>query len=96
MLLINTNLNLDPALLLLLVILYIGPETFLPLASALTAMAGIIMMFFHRIVALVRKGFRFCRQKVSKLLGKSQVPELRTQDDAVSISGGSMESPKNG
>jgi hypothetical protein len=87
--------NIDPSLLLLLVILYIGPETFLPLASALAAMAGVAMMFFHRIVALVRKGFRFCSRKVSKFLGKSQVPEPRAQEETVPIGGRNVENLKN-
>jgi hypothetical protein len=40
------------------VFLYIGPETMLPLASALAAIGGILLMFWQRFVGLVRKLWR--------------------------------------
>lgn len=38
-----------------LLLLYMGPETTLPLASALAAIVGILLMVWHRAVALARK-----------------------------------------
>lgn len=37
------------------VILYIGPDVFLPLTSALAAIAGVLLMFWNRFVGLFRK-----------------------------------------
>jgi hypothetical protein len=45
------------------VVLYIGPETMLPLASALAAIAGVLMMFWQRFVALIRKLWRLVVRK---------------------------------
>jgi hypothetical protein len=42
-----------------LVILYIGPETILPLTSALAAILGVLLMFWQRFVGLLRKFWRF-------------------------------------
>jgi len=42
---------------LLPMLLYIGPDVFLPLTSALAAIGGIILMFWQRIVGLVGKLF---------------------------------------
>jgi hypothetical protein len=41
----------DPSL--LAALLYIGPDAFLPLASALAAVAGALLMFWQRIVSFV-------------------------------------------
>ena len=38
-----------------LLVLYLGPETTLPLASTLAAIVGILLIVWHRAVALVRK-----------------------------------------
>ncbi len=37
------------------VLLYIGPEAFLPLTSAIAAIAGAVMIFWNRLVGLARK-----------------------------------------
>ncbi len=37
------------------VLLYIGPEAFLPLTSAIAAIAGAVLIFWNRLVGLVRK-----------------------------------------
>ena len=37
-----------------LVIAYIGPETVLPLTSALAAIGGVLLMFWQRFVGLLR------------------------------------------
>ena len=34
--------------------MYVGPETFMPIASALAAIAGFILLFWRRVVGLVR------------------------------------------
>ena len=39
------------------VVLYIGPDVFLPLTSALAAIAGVLLMFWQRIVGLVGRLF---------------------------------------
>lgn len=44
-------------------ILYIGPETMLPLASALAAIAGVLLMFWQRFVGLLRKLWGFLVRK---------------------------------
>jgi hypothetical protein len=44
-------------------ILYIGPETILPLTSALAAVAGVLLMFWQRFVGLLQKLWRIIVQK---------------------------------
>ena len=44
-------------------ILYIGPETMLPLASALAAIGGVLLIFWQRFVGLVRKLWRLILRK---------------------------------
>ena len=39
-------------------LLYIGPETFMPLLSALAAIAGLLMMFWRNTIAFLRKLLR--------------------------------------
>jgi hypothetical protein len=46
-----------------LMFLYIGPETMLPLASALTAILGVLLMFWQRVVGLLRKFWRIIVRK---------------------------------
>lgn len=46
-----------------LLVLYIGPETTLPLASALAAIIGILLMVWHRAVALARRIWQFLTRK---------------------------------
>ena len=50
--------SVDP--LLTVVFLYVGPETMLPLMSALAAGIGILLMAWRRVAAWVRKAWRFC------------------------------------
>lgn len=47
----------DPGGLLLPVVLYIGPDVFLPITSALAAMAGVLLVFWHRIAGFVGRLF---------------------------------------
>jgi hypothetical protein len=44
-------------------VLYIGPDVFLPLTSALAAIMGVLLMFWHRVVAGVRKVWRIVARK---------------------------------
>ena len=44
-------------------LLYIGPETMLPLASALAAIGGVLLIFWQRFVALLRKLWRLVVRK---------------------------------
>jgi hypothetical protein len=37
------------------VLLYVGPDQIMPLASVLSAIVGLAVMFWHRLVGLVRK-----------------------------------------
>ena len=45
------------------VILYIGPETILPLTSALAAIVGFLLIVWRQAVALARKVWRFFVKK---------------------------------
>ena len=46
-----------------MIMLYIGPETMLPLASALAAIGGVLLIFWQRFVGLVRKLWRVIARK---------------------------------
>ena len=46
-----------------IVFLYIGPETFMPILSALAAIGGVLLMFWRNIMAVVRKSLSFFRSK---------------------------------
>jgi hypothetical protein len=45
--------DLDPRL--IPVVLYIGPDVLMPIASALAAVAGILLLFWRKTVEIVRK-----------------------------------------
>ena len=47
-------------------VMYIGPETLMPLASAAAAVVGVLLMFWRKTVAIVRMGF----QKVARIFGR--------------------------
>lgn len=46
--------------------LYLGPETAMPLASALAAIAGVAVMFWHKTVAI----FKGIGRGIGRLFGK--------------------------
>ena len=46
-----------------IVILYVGPDQFLPLASALGAIVGVLLIVWHRAVAIARKLWQFFIKK---------------------------------
>ena len=50
--------------------LYVGPDQILPLTSALGAIIGVLLMFWHRVMGWVRRGWQFCAAKVRVLLNR--------------------------
>lgn len=50
--------------------MYVDPGTFMPVATAIATVAGIILMFWRRTVALVRSMLQFSRDKLSRMLGR--------------------------
>jgi len=46
-----------------LLVLYMGPETTLPLVSALAAIVGVLLMLWHRAVGIARKVWLYFRKK---------------------------------
>ncbi len=46
--------------------MYIGPDTLMPLASAFAAIAGVVMMFWRRLVEAVK----FLTQRLSGRLSR--------------------------
>jgi len=59
----NLVIQLNPDQLLPIVILYVGPETILPLTSALAAIVGVLLMVWHRVVGIVGRVWRIFRKK---------------------------------
>lgn len=47
--------------------MYVGPETVVPLTSALAAVAGFLILFWRRVLAVVRSGFALVTRAVSRL-----------------------------
>lgn len=47
-----SSVNLDPSL--MWVVLYVGPDLILPLTSAFAAIVGVLLMFWHRVMGLLR------------------------------------------
>jgi hypothetical protein len=43
---------------LLWIVLYVGPDLMLPLTSAFAAAAGLVLMFWHRVVGVLRTGWQ--------------------------------------
>ena len=50
--------------------MYIGPDTLMPVASALAAIAGVVLMFWRRMVGMVRMGVQILAARVARLRGK--------------------------
>jgi hypothetical protein len=48
--------------------LYIGPDAALPIASALAAVAGVAVMFWHKTVAM----FKSAGRAIGRLFGRKQ------------------------
>lgn len=49
--------------------LYFGPETILPLASAAAAIGGAVLMFWRRTIAILRRVLRSVRAGAARVLG---------------------------
>jgi hypothetical protein len=47
-------------------LMYIGPETIMPLASVLAAIGGVIMMFWRRVSSFTRNVF----QRVTRIFAR--------------------------
>lgn len=45
------------------VLLYIGPDVFLPITSALAAVVGVALVFWQRLTALVGRVFRLIARR---------------------------------
>ena len=45
------------------VLLYIGPEAFLPLTSAIAAITGAVLIFWNRLAGLARKLWRMVTRR---------------------------------
>ena len=45
------------------VLLYIGPDVLLPITSALAAIAGVALMFWHRLAGMVRTAWRMVKRR---------------------------------
>lgn len=45
------------------VVMYVGPDQMLPIASALGAVFGVLLIVWNRAVSLVRRAFRFLMRK---------------------------------
>jgi hypothetical protein len=55
--------------------LYIGPDVFLPITSALAAIAGVLLMFWQRVVGIVGRLFGRTSKPAS-----SETPQTRSED----------------
>lgn len=47
------------------VVLYVGPDQILPLASAVGAAVGVLLIVWHRVTALCRRLWQFRTQKAA-------------------------------
>jgi len=45
------------------VVMYVGPDQMLPIASALGAIVGVLLIVWNRAVSLMRRAFRFLTGK---------------------------------
>jgi hypothetical protein len=48
--------------------MYVGPETLMPVASAIAGVVGVMLMFWRRTVAAFRASRRFVARTVERLL----------------------------
>jgi hypothetical protein len=47
-------------------LLYLGPDSIMPIASVIAAILGVILIFWRYILSSIKKGFRFIRRKLNK------------------------------
>ena len=62
-----------------LVLLYLGPETIMPLASILAAVLGFILIFWRWIVSSIKKIFK--RSKGDEIEAQAETSETRNYVD---------------
>jgi hypothetical protein len=48
-----------------MVVLYVGPEQILPMASAIGAAVGVLLIVWHRAAALCHRLWRFCTKRAA-------------------------------
>jgi hypothetical protein len=76
---------------------YIGPDTMLPLASALAALTGVVLMFWKYLVGLVRRAFGMVFRRMQKIaVTKTSAASLSNgknseADRAVPVAGATQE-----
>lgn len=46
--------------------MYFGPETLMPVASALAAVVGVLLMFWRKTVGVCRTALRFVARRFSR------------------------------
>ena len=46
-----------------LMVMYVGPDQMLPIASALGAIFGVLLIVWNRVMGLARRAFRFIMRK---------------------------------
>jgi hypothetical protein len=51
--------------------MYIGPETLMPLASVLAAIAGVLMLFWRKTVQAVRASMQAVSRTFGRLFSRS-------------------------
>jgi len=49
--------------------MYLGPETMMPLASAIAAITGAALLFWRRMVMILRSGAQLVSRTLPKLFG---------------------------
>ena len=47
--------------------MYVGPETLMPLASALAAVVGVALMFWRKTILVAKSSFQFLARQVSRV-----------------------------
>ncbi len=81
-------LHVAPDQLVPIIVLYVGPETLLPLTSALAAIVGILLMVWHRVVGLIRKARQFCMNKFQSRLQSTHTDRLGSDTDLIARADG--------
>ena len=56
--------------------MYVGPETLMPLASALAAVAGVLLMFWRKTVGVTRAIYGFVKRAASRFFRGSRTAGL--------------------
>ena len=51
-------------------VLYLGPETILPLTSFLAAVVGVLLIFWRYVVGVVKRSFHFFGRIVDRLFSR--------------------------